>query len=202
MSIIDLNCRITQNWDEYNNAIKSSKSLIHVNGDVLLDNVGPASMNLTVGNRWYNCAEKKYYQISDKGIKVKPGKSIIVETKQKIAVPYNVFGIIFGTGKNIFKGGHVSTGKINPGFHGELKIGYYNGGDSVIVFKPGNLLACCSFFEIERTLDSPLESYLKDPEPELAPNRWFEKIKIWFSDNWYSALCLFVSVLALFFSTK
>lgn len=202
MAIIDLNKRTTKDWNAYNAAIKSCKSLIHITGDVILENVGPASMNLTVGERWYDCAKKKYYQIPEKGVKVKPGKSIIIETKQEISVPYNMFGIIFGTGKNIFKGGHVSTGKINPGFHGVLKIGYYNGGDSVIVFRPGNLLACCSFFEIETTLDAPLQKYLTDPEPEFAPNKWSDKLQIWFVDNWYSVISLIVSFLALIVAIK
>lgn len=202
MSIINLNQRITKDWNQYNKALKSSSSLIFINGNVILQNVGPASLNLTVGDRWYDCSKKKYYKISGKGIKVKPGKSIIIETKQEIAMPYNVFGIIFGTGKNIFKGGFISTGKINPGFHGVLKIGYYNGSDSVIVFEPEDLLACCSFFDIETTLDTPLEKYLTEPEPEFAPNSFFQKSKIWLVDNWYSLLSLIVSILAIIFATK
>lgn len=202
MSIVDLNKRITKEWSSYNRSLKSCKSQIYINGDVILENVGPASMNLTVGERWYDCSKKKFYKISDRGIKLKPGKSIIIETKQELAVPYNVFGVIFGIGKNIFKGGFVSTGKINPGFHGVLKIGYYNGSDSVIVFQPGDLLACCSFFDIETTLETPLEKYLTDPEPEFAPNTWFHKTKLWFFDNWYSIISIIVSFLAIIFAIK
>lgn len=202
MAIVDLSKRITKDWNLYNRSLKSNKSLIHINGDVILENVGPASMNLTVGKRWYDCSKKKYYSISDKGLKVNPGKSIIIESKQEIAVPYNIFGVIFGTGKNIFKGGFISTGKINPGFHGVLKIGYYNGSDSVIVFEPDDLLACCSFFEVETTLETPLEKYLTEPEPEFAPNTLFQRVILWLTENWYSIISLIVSILAIIFATN
>lgn len=202
MAIVNLNKRITKDWNQYNRSLKSCKSLIFINGEVVLKNVGPASLNITVGDRWYDCSKNKYYAIPEKGLKVKPGKSIIIETKQEFALPYNVFGIIFGTGKNIFKGGFISTGKINPGFHGVLKIGYYNGSDSVIIFNRNDLLACCSFFDIETTLESPLEKYLTEPEPEFEPNTIPQKIKLWLVDNWYAVVSIILSVIAIIFAAK
>ena len=200
MALIDLNTRITSNWDEYNDFVKSDRSFIYVDGDVVLDNVGPASMNLTVGERWFDFVTKKYYKIPAKGLKIKPGKSVIIETSQEIATPFNIFGVVYGTGKNIFKGGFISTGKINPGFKGKLKIGYYNGSNTAIIFEPKDLLACCSFYGVETTLVRPLKEYISDPEPEFVPDTFWQRLKTWFKENWYSVVSIVVSLAALIVS--
>lgn len=83
-----------------------------------------------------------------------------------------------------------------------LKIGYYNGSDSVIIFNRNDLLACCSFFDIETTLESPLEKYLTEPEPEFEPNTIPQKIKLWLVDNWYAVVSIILSVIAIIFAAK
>lgn len=197
MSVVDLSSRITQDWDKYNGYLKSSDSLIYIDGDILLKNVGPASVNITVGNRWYDYSKNKYFTIPSNGIKLKSKDNITIEISQTIGLPYNIFGAIFGTGKNIFKGGFISTGKINPGYKGKLKIGYYNGSMGDVTFKPGDLLACCTFFEMETSTDSPLEFYISEPEPEVEIRNIYSKIKHWIHDNWYSVLSSILAIIAI-----
>ncbi len=197
MSVVDLSKRISDNWDEYNQYKKSEDSKIYIKGDIILDNVGPASVNITAGERWYDYTKNKYYKIPFEGIKLKPGKNITIETSQKFALPYNIFGVIYGTGKNIFRGGFVSSGKINPGFCGYLKIGYYNGSDGTICFRKGDLLACCAFHEMETHIENALEHYLSDVEAEILDNRGIRKVINWCKDNWYSLLSILISICAL-----
>lgn len=197
MSIIDLNNRITADWQKYNAYKKSANSLIYVQGKVNLDSSGPTSLILTVGSQYYDCSKRKYFQISEKGLRVKPGKSVLIETKEILAMPYNVFGAIYGIGKNIFKGGFLSNGKINPGFHDHLKLGYYNGSDTDIIFNPNDILACCSFFDVEITIVNELETYLTNPEPELESSSFANKLKQFLVNNWYSCLSLIVAILAV-----
>lgn len=177
MSIVDLGSRITDDWETYKHYIKSSESYVYVEGGAVT--IGPASLNLTVGDVWYDCSKKKKYKIPSKGVPVKPGDSIIITTKQRIAVPYNVFGVVFGTGKNIFKGGFVSCGRIHPGFCDKLNIGYYNGSNLTIVFEPDDLLACCSFFDIETTVDLAVWKDDTDlPEPDFQKEKRTKAINI------------------------
>lgn len=200
MSIVDLGNRITTDWEEYNKFVKSNDSLIYVDGRIILKDVGPASINITVGSQWRDITKNKSYQIGEDGIKVQSGKCILIETEQRIALPYNIFGVVYGTGKNIFRGGFVSTGKINPGYNGNLKIGYYNGNSKTICFKKGDLLACCSFYNMETTTKNALENYINTSEPEiLEPN---VKSRVWafITKNWYAILSLIISIVALFYS--
>lgn len=201
MAIVDVGERVTNDKKVYNSALKSSKSYIYLEDGVSSENAAPATINLTVGNQWYNCHDEKFYQIPPKGIKVKPGRSVVLETKQTIGLPYNVFGIIFGTGKNIFRGGFVSTGKIDPSFYDTLKIGYYNGSNTTITFKTDDPLASCSFFDVETTLEAPIHDSKGNPAM-MAPDTFFQKSKLWFSDNWYSVISIIVSILALIIAIK
>lgn len=197
MSVVDLGIRVTQEWDKYNEYVKSNDSLIYIAGEVILKDVGPASLNVTVGEKWHDLTKGKVYKIPESGIKVKPGENILVETAQRIALPNNVFGVLYGTGKNIFRGGFISSGKINPGFNGCLKVGYYNGNKRTICFKPGDLLACCTFFNMETTTSSALEYYLDTPEPELLePNSWV-KMWTWIKKNWYAIISVCLSTIAI-----
>lgn len=197
MSVIDLGNRITKEWDEYNEYVKSNDSLIYIDGEIILKDVGPASINVTVGEKWHDITKGKVYKIPESGIKVKSGENILVETAQRIALPNNVFGVLYGTGKNIFRGGFISSGKINPGFNGCLKVGYYNGNSRTICFKPGDLLACCTFFNMETTTNNALEYYLYTPEPELLEPKLGGKMLTWLKKNWYSVVSLFLSIIAI-----
>jgi len=191
MAIINLEKRTTVNWDEFNDNTKSNDSKIFILGDLILDNSGCESLNLTVGKRWLN--KNQYYAIPKDGIKVKPGDNIIIESSQEIAMPYNVFGIVFGVGANIFRGGFVSSGKIDPGFKGKLKIGYYNGSKGNIIFKEGDFLACCAFLTMEDCLQAPLQDYHSEPEAIIIQDQGVKKVLRWLSKNWYSTLALLIS---------
>lgn len=197
MAVVDLGNRITKDWDEYNECVKSSDSLIFIDGDIILKDVGPASVNVTVGDKWHDLERGKVYKITDSGIKVKSGENILIETSQRIALPNNVFGVLYGTGKNIFRGGFISSGKINPGFNGYLKVGYYNGNKKTICFKPGDLLACCTFFNVETTTNNALEYYINTPEPQFLETRNIVKILMWLKKNWYVIVTICISITSI-----
>ncbi len=194
MSVVDLSKRITDNWDDYCSSLKSSESLIFITNAVDSKKDGPCSMNLTVGKQWYDTRKKKYFQIPDKGLKIRPGKSKMIETKQTICLPYNVYGELTGTGQVILQGGFISCGKINPSHEGPLRIGFYNGSDSTIIFEKDDLLACCTFFDMDTTLINKLQKPYTDPEPELVKYPFPMKILVWLSRNWYSVLTLLVAL--------
>ena len=109
MAVLDLHTRLTDDYDEYSQNTNSSSSKIHIKGTTIIDGSGQECMKLSVGETWFY--NNKYIGIPDKGIKVKPRESVVVVSEQKISLPSNVFGIVFGVGKNIFKGGFVANGK-------------------------------------------------------------------------------------------
>lgn len=199
MSVIDLTRRITYDWDDYNKNIKSHESciFIEVDGNESVVIQSGTSVNLTVGAIWYDSEKHTNNNIPKNGVQVKPKKYIVVQTQQRFAIPHNVYGILVGKGNNIFNGGVISTGKITPGFKGELKIGYYNAGESTIRLKKGDLLACCIFLDTETTIMSEEldDQDQKPPAIEFIKRR--TKLKEYLKNNLYSILSVIISIAAV-----
>lgn len=150
MSIINLSNRITSDMSDYEDNKKSARSLIYVNEEILHDVCSEESLILTVGDSYMK--NSQLIKIPENGLTVKPGESVLIRTKQKIAIPLNVVGAIYGMGGNIFNGGFISSGKIDQGFYDYLKIGYYNGSKHKVVFNENDVLACAIFYSTENTM--------------------------------------------------
>lgn len=195
MAIINLNRRITQDIDSYSNFSRSSDSLIFVKDHWQTDESGPDCLLLTVGQCWYDNA--RYLEIdAQKGIKIKPHASVVIETSEEIALPLNMYGLLFGTGSNIYKGAFISSGKIDPGFSGKLRIGFHNGSDKTTVLKPGDKLAYCIFIGTECGLmHTPLPSILNQPAVGVMSLR--ERLKKWFIQNAYQILAVTLSIISI-----
>ncbi|WP_041258105.1 dCTP deaminase domain-containing protein [Fibrella aestuarina] len=159
MAVIDLETRLTKDWDSYNSNLKSSDSLIFISPHNYNIEDGPASLDLTVGNRFFFHDRGQHYTITDDGIYIEPFNSLLIETEQKVCLPLNIFGIVIGKGHQIFQGTFISSGKINPGFNGKLNIGLYNGSRKRIHIKSGHPLCSCVFFQMESNMNSPLKNY-------------------------------------------
>ena len=124
MSVIDLKKRVTQKWEEMHDELKSESSLVYI--DQELDDNNRTSMDLEVGSAYILPGSNQTYKIPEKGIEIKPRKAVVIYTKQRLKLPYNVFGVVTGKGSYIFRGCFLSTGKIDPAFDGYLKIGFLN----------------------------------------------------------------------------
>lgn len=198
MSIINLNKRITNDIDLYNNFSRSSDSLIFIKDSWTTDESGPDCLLLTVGRCWYDNA--RYLEInSRKGIKIKPHASIVIETSEEIALPLNMYGLLFGAGSNIYKGTFISSGKIDPGFAGKLRIGYHNGSDKTVILKTGDKLAYCIFIGTESGLDhTPISGFLSQPAVGVMSLR--ERLKKWFSQNAYQIIAVVLSIISIIVS--
>ena len=195
MGIIYLNKRITNSTDDFNRYSRSSDSLIYVNGKYSTDESGPDCLSLTVGHCWYD--NSRYIEIDPKkGIKIKPHTSVILETEEEIALPLNVYGLLFGAGSNIYRGAFISSGKIDPGFFGKLRIGYHNGSDKTITLKRGDKLAYSIFIGTESGLEhSPIPRTLGQPAIKVMSRR--ERFKRWLTQNAYQILALVLSTISI-----
>ena len=194
MAIINLAKRITKDIQEYEDNKRSARSLIYVNEDIQHDICSPEVLILTVGESYYRKSQQ--ISISEKGLIIKPGESVLLETKQEIATPLNVIGIIYGIGTNIYQNGFISSGKIDQGYFGHLKIGFYNGGTSNITFKKGDVLASAIFHSTEETLSAAF----KEQPYERSPSYMMTKgdyLKLFISEHWISLLSLIAAVIAL-----
>lgn len=159
MSVVDLETRLTKSWDDYNNNLKSSDSLIFIEPHSYNIDDGPSSLDLTVGDRFFFHDHGQHFTITNDGVYIEPFNALLLETEQRVCLPLNIFGIVIGKGHQIFQGTFISSGKINPGFKGKLNIGLYNGSRKRIHIKRGQPLCSCVFFQMESNMSSPLKSY-------------------------------------------
>lgn len=198
MAIVNLSRRVTNNADEYSKYSRSSDSLIFVKGNLATDESGPDCLALTVGQCWYDNA--RYIEIdSKKGIKVKPHTSVVLETAEEIALPLNVYGLLFGAGSNIYRGAFISSGKIDPGFSGKLRIGYHNGSSKTVTIKRNDKLAYCIFIGTECGLEhTPLPMASGQPVIKAMSRR--ERFLRWFTQNAYQILAILLSTISIIVS--
>ncbi len=183
MSVVYLNDRVTKNRDEYKRFFSSQRSLIYLDVEPTLD---PArtTLDLHVGDEWFDCRENCFYAMGEDGLVLKPGWTLVIQVKEELALPSNVFGLVMGKGKLIFQGVFISSGKIDPSFQDKLRIGVYNGGPRELNLKPGDPLCGCSFFSTES--HNNLLSAQKSIKPNVAaktPNR-LQRLEMWNARNW------------------
>ncbi|MFJ7363277.1 hypothetical protein ACIQWQ_04030 [Peribacillus frigoritolerans] len=193
--IIDLNSRTTSDWNRYCEYVKSRDSLIYIDKkNVKGEGVG--CLDFTVGNRWYNPADKQWYAIPEHGLTLKANESITIETQEQLGIPLNVFGVVTGVGRNIYTGGIVSTGKIDPGFNSKLRIGFFNSSKRKKTIKSGDVLCSCYFIQTETSAETPLEKYF-DEEQKLPSMRGY-KFRKFVISNWSKIIPIVISLVALY----
>ena len=183
MSVIDLTKRSTSDWNEMHKYLLSTDSLVFITPHNK-DNVGPVSMDIEVGDAYILPGSNESFKIPKEGIKVMPKKSIVIYTKQRFKLPYNVFGVVTGKGKYIFKGCFLSAGKIDPGFDGCLKIGFFNGGCSSIYLKPNESFATVYFINTDTTISAPLKTYQNSLEHDVKRIGWYKETWLYIKSHW------------------
>lgn len=195
MSIVHLEKRATNNKDDYYKYLRSNDSMIYVSSTVETDESGPDCLSLTVGSCWYDDA--RYLEIhKTKGLKIKPHTSVVIETAEEIALPLNMYGLLFGAGSNIYRGTFISSGKIDPGFAGKLRVGFHNGSSRTVVLKRGDKLAYGIFVGAECDLEhSSFPTVSAQPPVVIMGLR--EKIWRWFVQNIYQILALLIAAVSM-----
>jgi deoxycytidine triphosphate deaminase len=206
MAVIDLSTRLTNDWNQYQNNKRSSDSYIYISPLSYKLDDGPASVDLSVGDKWFVQNNNVAYTITEEGVTLNPFQSILIETQEQISLPYNVFGLVTGKGLQIFQGTFVSTGKINPAYNAKLKIGIYNGSNKRITLQSGAPLCTCVFFEMESSLHTPLKSATDDSLISVKPVGFYNKALTLIKEHKdvfivvVSTLALLVSLLNIVFN--
>ena len=130
MAIVDLKSRLSSKRDKCEASKMSAESLIYIDTNVDIAESNPMSIDLKVGEICLLPGDSRTYRIDEYGIKVKPRQSVVIYSKEKFVLPLNVFGLVTGKGTYIFQGCMVASGKIDPGYRGNLKVCFFNGGRS------------------------------------------------------------------------
>lgn len=195
MGVIDLSKRVSHEWEEMHKKMQDQDSLVYI--DPKPEGNNCTSIDLEVGSAYILPGSNQTYEIPVKGIEIKPRKAVVIYTKQRLKLPYNVFGVVTGKGSYIFRGCFLSTGKIDPAFDGHLKIGFLNESNSSIILKPGDNFATAFFLSTESTLNAPLKEYQIELAPAPTVLKWYKKVLYWLKDNWISVLTIMIAALSM-----
>lgn len=200
MAIVDLKTRLSSKRDECEASKMSAESLIYTDSNIDIAEGNPMSIDLKVGDICLLPGDSRTYRIDEHGIKVKPKQSVVIYSKEKFVLPLNVFGLVTGKGTYIFQGCMVASGKIDPGYRGNLKVCFFNGGRSTVTIKPGDVFCTVFFMDGDCTLMSPLADYQENPNPALANLSWYLRLCHWLKANWYNLIISIGTIAAVIIS--
>jgi hypothetical protein len=105
-------------------------------------------------------------------------------------------GFVTGKGRFIFQSALISTGKIDPGFDGRLRIGFFNASSQVIKLQRNDPFCSCCFLNTESEAKHP-KRYETEPLPRTSPIPRSVLMRRFFSENWKAIIPIAVSLLAL-----
>jgi dUTPase len=196
MSVVDLCHRATANWDAFNRCVRSCDSLIFFENDIPLVSDPPGSIDLCVGSRWFDPTQGRFYAVEESGLQVKAQSCVVIEVGQRIAIPHNVMGFVTGKGRFIFQSALISTGKIDPGFDGRLRIGFFNASSQVIVLRRNDPFCSCCFLNTESEAKHP-KRYETEPTPQTSPIPRSVLVKRFLLENWKVIVPIGISIAAL-----
>jgi len=128
------------------------------------ENVGPASIDLRLGNTYYEYNMESYRlgdEIDDSKVEkkvfetlpIKNGQTRFVGILEKIYIPENAIGIVLPRSSISRLGIHISTVYANPGYSGNLPLTIINHSGFPITLKPGTRVVQLILFSTNETPD-------------------------------------------------
>jgi len=151
MSLINIEKRITKNVVDFEKYISSDYSLVFADAE----KVEEWAIELTVGDLYSPETGKEPQNMIyvDNEISISPQTSLILEVKEELRIPNNIYGIILPKGTLLLEHGifMVST-KIESRYQGKLRILLYNTTKKKKYLKKNDVVGSCIFFKTNVTL--------------------------------------------------
>lgn len=123
------------------------------------------SYDLHVGGKYRRPGIPTDYQFpAAKPLVLKPNTCIVVWTKEKFSIPDDVFGMLCSKGSLTASGLMVANTKVDPMFHGQLRIAVYNASNRPIHMRHD--MAFCSI--VFQTLEQKTLSATHRDPPDTA----------------------------------
>lgn len=156
MGILSIRGKHTDCNETFERNKKSDASLIYTDTDAVED----FSIEFSVGNQWAKDLTKEkatMFEIEGDEISIKPQSSIVLEVKEHIKVPFNMYGLILQTGSIFLEQGIlIGAGKIEPSFDGKLRMLIYNTSKTKRTLKKGQKIASAIFMRTDKTINASI----------------------------------------------
>ncbi len=109
------------------------------------------SVDLAIGDNYQISGDTSWRKFNGK-IVVKPKTCVLIETKETISTPNNVFGLLSTRRSLGAKGLIIANTKIDPLYADKLKIPVFNAGIKHITLIPGERFCSISFLQTEQSI--------------------------------------------------
>lgn len=146
--IIDLSRRSTDDLVAFDAARDSPDSLVYVSPKTSV--TAGTTIPIAAGANYFHQLTGARVPLG-KEVSVASGDFVVIESLQRIKVPRNMFGLIHGKGRALFRGVMVAPGKIDPSFSGHLRIYIFNAGRAEVAIAAGEVIASIVFQIVEAT---------------------------------------------------
>ena len=125
-------------------------------GGVLIEPAGndpkeQVSVDLTVGDLYQKSGDVDWRAIKD-SVMIHPGTCLLIQTKERITMPNNVFGLLATKGRVGAKGVVVANTKLDPLFEGNLNIPVFNVGSKKVSLNKDDKYCSISFWATEHPI--------------------------------------------------
>ena len=93
--------------------------------------------------------------VQEKGIVIEPGDFLLGITAETVKIPKHMVGILDGKSTLARLGlcVHVTAGRIDPGWNGNIVLEFFNAGKRSLLLRPGMKIAAISFENLGRNVD-------------------------------------------------
>lgn len=179
MGILSIKGKHTDCNEAFERNKKSDASLIYTDTDT--DSVEDFSIEFSVGDQWAKDLTKEkasMFEIEGDEISIKPQSSIVLEVKEHIKIPFNMYGLILQTGSVFLEQGIlIGAGKIEPSFDGKLRMLIYNTSKTKRTLKKGQKIASAIFMRTDKTINASIyndkRALVKERRGTIAKTRAF-----------------------------
>lgn len=113
-----------------------------------IDTKEQVSVDLTIGAMYQRSGEQDWRTIENE-VTLQPGSCILVQTKEVLKMPNNVFGLLATKGSMAAKGIIIANTKLDPLFDGNLNIPIFNVSGRRVILKKDQKFCSISFWNTE-----------------------------------------------------
>ena len=171
--------------EEEKKELWKNKNWAEIDGKILIcgfeeDKLEVNTYTLSVGEQYISLRDPdKVHSVT--AIRIEPGETVFILTKEYIGLPKNITGLIVPKARWIFEGLVINATRVDPTWHGKLKIAVTNITKNPITISKGEGLCCMYFietFEVEKELDKYISPSLgrEELEPLKTPHHRAEDL--------------------------
>jgi dCTP deaminase len=115
------------------------------------EQIQPASLDVRVGEKYYDALVDQYVETADDEIRLHPHHPYLGTTVERIELPNDIAAQLTGRSSVGRKGViiHKTAGWIDPGFRGKITLEMMNFGNETVTFDVGERVGQLVFFKLD-----------------------------------------------------